>query len=54
VGEDKNYGERNRRIKKEINRISIGTSGTHLTCFLQGIDGVTTVGAAIPVFSDLL
>jgi len=32
--------------------IRIGTNATHTTCYIQGIRGVTTVGAAIPVLVD--
>ncbi len=33
-------------------RIDIGTVGTHTTCYVQGINGVVTGGAAIPVLID--
>lgn len=32
--------------------IRIGTLGTHTTCFVQGINGVTTGGVAVPVLVD--
>jgi Chaperone of endosialidase len=36
----------------ESGAIRVGTLGTHTTCFIQGINGVTTGLAAIPVLVD--
>jgi hypothetical protein len=42
----------NSGVVAENGAIRIGTLGTHVTCFIQGISGVTTGLAAIPVLVD--